>query len=83
MPIGKGLILDTFSGGGSTLAAAVYFGYECIGLEKDTQFYTMSQNAVPKLAALYPNLFTQKANNLVWAKQQKVSRDFVLTEALF
>ncbi len=83
LPTGKGIILDPFSGGGSTLAAAIHFGYECIGLERDKVFYEMSQSAVPKLAALYPNFFTQKANNSVLAKRKKVSRDFVSAEALF
>lgn len=78
LPTGKGIILDPFSGGGSTLAAALHFGYDCIGLEKDDQFYNMSQSAIPKLAALYTNLFTQTANISVSAIHQKVSRDFSL-----
>jgi len=83
LPLGNGIILDPFSGGGSTLAAAIHFGYDCIGLEKDEQFFIMSQNAIPKLASLYPNLFTQTENISVSARQRKVSRDFSLIETLF
>lgn len=83
LPTGQGIILDPFSGSGSTVAAAVHFGYDCIGVERDEQFYNMSQSAVPKLAALYPSLFTQKASNSVSATGQKVFREPVSSEPLF
>lgn len=83
LPTGKGIILDPFSGSGSTVAAADHFGYNCIGVERDEQFYNMSQNAVPKLAALYPSLFTQTASNSVSAERQKVFREPVSSAALF
>ena len=83
LPTGKGIILDPFSGSGSTLAAAIHFDYDCIGIEKDEQFYIMSKAAVPKLANLYPNLFMQTESISVSAKQRKVSRDFSAVEALF
>ena len=83
LPTGKGIILDPFSGSGSTLAAAIHFGYDCIGIERDKQFYNMSQAAIPKLAALYPNLFIQTENISVSARQRKVSCDFSAIEALF
>ena len=83
LPTGKGVILDPFSGSGSTVAAATHFGYDCIGVERDEQFYNMSQNAVPKLAALYPNLFTQKASNSVSPERRKVFRELASSVALF
>lgn len=83
LPTGKGIILDPFSGSGSTIAAATHFGYDCIGVERDKQFYNMSQNAVPKLSALYPNLFTQTANTSGLATRRRVSREPVSSEALF
>ena len=54
LPLGSGVILDPFSGSGSTLAAASYCGYDSIGVEKDGIFYQLSRDAIPKLAALYP-----------------------------
>ena len=54
LPMGVGTILDSFSGSGSTLAAANYWGYDSIGIERDPQFYALSQEAIPKLSELYP-----------------------------
>lgn len=54
LPLGKGTILDPFAGSGSTLAAAEYFGYDSIGIEKDYEFYKIGIDAIPKLAKLYP-----------------------------
>lgn len=54
LPLGTGVVLDTFSGSGSTLAAATFWGIDSIGIEKDLEFFKMSQKAVPELAALYP-----------------------------
>ena len=39
MPLGKGIVLDPFMGGGSTIAAAVSVGYESIGPEHDPAFF--------------------------------------------
>lgn len=54
LPLGCGVVLDPFSGSGSTLAAATFWGVDSIGIEKDREFFEMSQKAVPELAALYP-----------------------------
>lgn len=64
LPLGTGVILDTFSGSGSTLAAATFYGYDSIGIEKDVEFFKMSQNAIPKLAALYPSQITLKMGSM-------------------
>ena len=53
LPLEKGVILDPFSGSGSTLAAACFYNYDCIGIEKDPDYYKLSLDAVPKLSALY------------------------------
>lgn len=53
LPLGCGTILDPFAGSGSCLAAAEHFGYDCIGIEKDHEFYIMGLKAIPKLAELY------------------------------
>src|SRR6266436_6158197 len=35
LPLGTGVVLDPFMGGGSTIAAAIHVGYESIGVELD------------------------------------------------
>lgn len=60
LPLGKGIILDPFAGSGSTLAAAEYFCFDSIGIEKDKEFYKMANIAIPKLAGLYPQKKTSK-----------------------
>ena len=55
LPLGEGVILDPFMGGGSTIAAAVAVGYQSIGIESDPEFFSMAKAAVPRLAAFVPN----------------------------
>jgi site-specific DNA-methyltransferase (adenine-specific) len=52
LPLGEGIILDTFSGSGSTIAAAESLGLECIGIERFEPYFEMSKEAAKKLAAL-------------------------------
>jgi site-specific DNA-methyltransferase (adenine-specific) len=52
LPLGTGVILDPFAGGGSTLAAAEAIGYESIGIERDEQYFKVACEGIPKLAAL-------------------------------
>jgi DNA modification methylase/DNA-binding XRE family transcriptional regulator len=52
LPLGEGVILDPFMGGGSTIAAAAANNYQSIGLELDKEFYNLSMKAIPKLATL-------------------------------
>ncbi len=53
LPLGEGVVLDPFAGGGSTLAAASAIGYACIGLEQDPYFVEIAREGIPKLAALH------------------------------
>jgi len=55
LPLGKGVILDPFAGGGSTLAAAEAVGYQSIGIEKDAYFFDMACDSIPKLIRFKPN----------------------------
>ncbi len=55
LPLGAGIVLDPFMGGGSTIAAAVSIGYESIGIEVDPQFFDAAAAAIPALAALPGN----------------------------
>jgi DNA modification methylase len=55
LPLGTGIILDPFMGGGSTIAAAANLGYRSIGLEIDRQYFRIAQRAIPGLARLGVN----------------------------
>lgn len=52
LPLGEGVVLDTFAGSGSTIAAAQAIGYSAIGLERNADFYAEAVKAIPRLAAL-------------------------------
>jgi site-specific DNA-methyltransferase (adenine-specific) len=52
LPLGAGVVLDPFMGGGSTIAAALAVGYASIGLELDPVFFQMAARAIPALAML-------------------------------
>ncbi len=55
LPLGKGVVLDSFAGAGSTLAAAEALGYDSVGVEKDEYYFDMACKAIPRLAELSPN----------------------------
>lgn len=55
LPLGAGVVLDSFMGGGSTIAAALAVGYKCIGVELDPIFFKMAVRGIPKLARLPVN----------------------------
>lgn len=52
LPLGEGVIVDTFMGSGSTVAAAEAVGVCCIGIERNLEYYDMSCSAIPKLITL-------------------------------
>lgn len=52
LPLGVGIVLDPFMGGGSTIAAALAVGYDSIGVESDRAFFKIAENAIPKLAEI-------------------------------
>jgi site-specific DNA-methyltransferase (adenine-specific) len=55
LPLGIGVVLDPFMGAGSTIAAAAAVGYRAIGIESDSEYFTIAQRAIPKLARLSAN----------------------------
>lgn len=55
LPLSEGVVLDPFMGGGSTIAAACAVGYASIGVESDSDFFSMATAAIPKLTHLIPN----------------------------
>ena len=52
LPLGRGTILDPFAGSGSTLAAAQAVGCDSIGVERDSRYFELALDAVPRLTAL-------------------------------
>lgn len=54
LPLGEGIVADTFMGSGSTVAAAEAVGVQAVGIERHAEYYEMSRVAVPLLAALKP-----------------------------
>lgn len=56
LPLGHGVVLDPFMGSGSTIAAAVSLGVEAIGMEIDSDFFSLAEKAIPRLAEMYPRM---------------------------
>ena len=52
LPLGRGVVLDSFAGSGSTLAACEFLGYESVGVERDACFVEVAKQAIPTLLAL-------------------------------
>ncbi len=52
LPLGRGVVLDPFMGGGSTIAAAVSVGYQAIGVERDAEYFKIAEAGIPGLARL-------------------------------
>jgi len=50
LPLGEGVVLDTFAGSGSTLAAAEAVGYASVGVEKDGDYFEMARKSIAKLS---------------------------------
>jgi site-specific DNA-methyltransferase (adenine-specific) len=55
LPMGTGVVLDPFMGGGSTIAAATAVGYRSIGIEQDAAYFRVAEKAIPALAVLHVN----------------------------
>jgi site-specific DNA-methyltransferase (adenine-specific) len=54
LPVGEGVVLDTFAGSGSTLAAAEAIGYQSIGIELDQDYFAEAKEIIPSLVHMYP-----------------------------
>ncbi len=53
LPLGQGVVVDPFMGGGSTIAAANAVGVSAVGIERDQAFFELARHAVPRLARLH------------------------------
>ena len=60
LPLGRGLLLDTFSGSGSTIAAAEALGYRAIGLERNEDYFEQSLSAVKRLSSIETEFETNR-----------------------
>jgi site-specific DNA-methyltransferase (adenine-specific) len=63
LPLGEGVILDPFMGGGSTIAAACAVGYRSIGIESDAEFFQIATKAILPLAMLSVNDNSNSVHN--------------------
>lgn len=52
LPLSQGIVLDTFAGSGSTLAAAEAVGYNAIGLERRREYVEDASRSIPLLASI-------------------------------
>ena len=52
LPLGTGLLVDTFAGAGTTLAAAEAVGYRATGVEKDPLYFDMATKAIRELSTI-------------------------------
>jgi site-specific DNA-methyltransferase (adenine-specific) len=50
LPLGKGVVLDSFMGSGSTVAAAIAMGIQCIGVEKNSEYFNDAPQAIQRLS---------------------------------
>ncbi len=76
LPLGVGVILDPFMGGGSTIAAAISVGYESIGVEIDPAFFKIAAKAIPRLADFAGN---GKGNNENGTREGTMQHTLALT----
>ncbi len=52
LPLGEGIVVDTFMGSGSTIAAAEALGYCAIGVERNITYFEESLSAVSRLCGI-------------------------------
>ena len=52
LPLGQGVIVDPFSGSGSTVAATEAVGLSAIGVERHRDYFQMSKQAAARLAGI-------------------------------
>jgi site-specific DNA-methyltransferase (adenine-specific) len=70
LPLGEGVILDPFMGGGSTIAAAEAIGYDSIGVEIDPQYLEIARVGISALAAINVELDKNDLNDKYGAEAE-------------
>ena len=72
LPLGEGIILDPFMGGGSTIAASEFNGYKSIGLELDPSYFELATKAVPRLSLYSAGRNTKARATETWPRGRDV-----------
>lgn len=52
LPLGTGVVVDTFMGAGSTIAAAEAVCIQAIGIERNSEYFRLATTAIPRLKAI-------------------------------
>lgn len=52
LPLGTGVIVDPFMGSVSTVAAALAMNLQCIGIERQSDYYEMAKHAIIPLSQI-------------------------------
>jgi site-specific DNA-methyltransferase (adenine-specific) len=50
LPLGKGIVLDPFMGSGSTVAAGSAMSIQCVGVEKNKEFFEAAEGSIDRLS---------------------------------
>ena len=52
LPLGKGVVLDPFAGSGSTIAAGESMGIQCVGIEKNVDYFKTAKANIEQLSKI-------------------------------
>lgn len=76
LPLGRGVVVDTFAGSGSTLAAAEAVGYASKGVERDATYWELACKSIPLLSRMVvkPQTGQDDAEGEPPARQQRASK---------
>jgi site-specific DNA-methyltransferase (adenine-specific) len=50
LPLGKGVVLDSFMGSGSTVAAGIAMGIQCVAIERNLEYFNDAPQAIQRLS---------------------------------
>ena len=80
LPLGEGVIADPFMGSGSTVAAAEAMGQRCIGVERYSDYFEMSEYAIPTLAALRVRIVSQHSLEALEEEVERAGEDNTMAD---
>jgi site-specific DNA-methyltransferase (adenine-specific) len=50
LPLGRGVVLDSFMGSGSTVAAGIAMGIQCVAVERNREYFNDAPQAIQRLS---------------------------------